>query len=574
MPKPSLTPTQSDLAREHASATKFFGGSVPAVYKGKTRGTTKDIAWRTNVAFWDAYDLEPVKLAPGDTAGANAWLRIEAKGTPILYAAKSKSPAASWDPNAPTWPLPTAPAAWKSGSVFAAKRPFYGPQTRYHTGIDLAAEAGTPVLAPEAGRIVDPNSGWDYDEKTGKGVKSIIMTTVSGFTVLIGGIRPGSSPLKAGQEVVAGQQIAEVGRYKGGDAMAHFSLYKGKLTKSKVLAQKKWELNKSKPPDLLDPAAYLAECAMNPKYVKVGAFGDGGDDPGLVENDVEGGEVSEGEEGEIEVFASGARSSKKPCLDVCGFEDAAAWRAAALLYRKAAETQRSLAQAAVAKGKAPTAEVAAALQDLQVVDQFLAQSLDGMNPVEIVDTLVDACHQCLIAGTALGLFGAGIEKPSPSKGGGGLGMIFGIAAAAVVVTVAVVVISGKRSSRAAVLAIMFLLSVHGCGPQSPEPPIGSSTWATDVETLGSTLSPTSDGTSSGSLGSSSLGSSSSGGSDGCVCESDADCGPVNICDEGRCVFVCDKTCPVTCQMGGLCEAPCDYTCPDVCDGTCLVCPEA
>ncbi len=141
-------------------------------------------------------------------------------------------------------------------------------------------------------------------------------------------------------------------------------------------------------------------------------------------------------------------------------------------------------------------------------------------------------------------------------------MIFGIAAAAVVVTVAVVVISGKRSSRAAMLAIMFLLSAHGCGPQSPEPPMGSSTWTTDVETRGSTLSPTSSG------------SSSSGGSDGCVCRSDADCGPVNICDEGRCVFVCDKTCPLTCQMGGMCEAPSDYTCADGCDGTCLACPEA
>jgi murein DD-endopeptidase MepM/ murein hydrolase activator NlpD len=237
MAKPSLTPTQSDLAREDASATRFFAGAVPAIYKGKARGTTRDVAWRTNVAFWDAYDLQPEKLAPGDTAGANAWLRIEAKGTPLLYAAKSKSPAASWDPNAPTWPLPTVPkTAWKSGSVFAAKRPFYGPQTRYHTGIDLAAEAGTPDGT--RGGHCGPNSGWDYDEKTGKGVKSIIMTTVSGFTVLIGGIRPGSSPLKAGQEVVAGQQIAEVGRYKGGDPWPT-SIY-NKLTKSKVLAQKKW----------------------------------------------------------------------------------------------------------------------------------------------------------------------------------------------------------------------------------------------------------------------------------------------------------------------------------------------
>lgn len=590
MSKPSLTPSKSDLARETAAAAKFFTGAVPAIYKGKSRGATKDIAWRTNVAFWDAYDLQPAKLSVGDTAAVNAWLRIEAEGTRLLYAGKVGATSPTWNPDAPTWPLPTAPAPWKSGSKFAVKRPWNGPQTRYHTGIDLAAEAGTPVLAPEAGIIVDPDSGWDYDEKTGKGVKSIVMTTVSGFTVLIGGIRPGSSTLKAGQVVVAGQEIAEVGRYKGGDSMAHVNVYNKVLTKSQVNAQKKWMLNGAKPTNLIDPSAYLEECAMNPKYAMVGAFGEQGDGPGLVENDVEGGEQTEGEEGGIEVFAAGGRSSKKPCLDVCGFEDAAVWRAAALSYRKVAETERVRAQAVVTKGKVPTAEVTGAFKDLQVVDQFLAQSLDGMSPDEIVGALVDTCHQCFVAGSVLGSFGTGVMpgQPSPSKGGGGsMGIFMGIAAAAVIAVVAVAVVSGKRSARAAMYAALLLLP--GCGPLPPSTGSSSSSasagdassseTSSGVTSGGGTASGDSttsvmDATSTGASTTSSSSTGPTGSNTICACTVDADCG-TNTCVSGRCMFACDNTCPVACQMGGSCEAPCDYTCHSTCtnDGTCPVCDD-
>jgi len=306
MSKPTLNPSKADLAREATAAAAVVAAPPGATYKGWKRGKTKDVAWRTNVALWEAYELVPAKIAPGDQATANAWLRIEELVTQGMYTGEGTA-AATWDPDAPTWLLPTPPRAWPPGSAFAAKRPWTGKQTRYHTGIDLEAEAGTPVLAPEAGRIVAPNSGWDYNDKTKKGVKAIIMTTVSGRTVLIGGIRFGSATVKAGEEVVAGQKIAEIGRYKGGSAMAHVNLYDKELTEAQVNAQKQWKVGEAKPPNLIDPSNYLEACAANPKYVTIAALGEG-DEPGLVVNDLEGGEQTEGQEGFVVVVVKKSSS--------------------------------------------------------------------------------------------------------------------------------------------------------------------------------------------------------------------------------------------------------------------------
>lgn len=299
--KPEQNPPQADLQRELAAAASVVANPPPANYQGVQRGATKPLAWKTNVAWWQAYGLPAgTKIAAGDGAASASWLRVNQEVARLDFQQGLGVPANGWDGNKPTWPLPTPPKSWPPGSRFGARRPWSKdvPQTRYHTGTDLAAEAGTPVLAPEAGTIVAPNSGWDYDEKTKTGVKSLIMVTDSGRTLLLGGIAPGSASVTAGQRVTAGQPIAAIGRYPGvkgkpGPAMLHFQLYGRTLTEGEVNKRKKWDLNAAPPADLIDGESYLKGAATNPRYASVGLLGEG-DGAGLVIDDIEGGELAEG----------------------------------------------------------------------------------------------------------------------------------------------------------------------------------------------------------------------------------------------------------------------------------------
>ncbi len=432
--KPELNPTKADLARELAAAVAVVTNPPPATYQGVQRGMTKDTAWRTNVAWWEAYSLAAgTKIVAGDEAAAAAWLRIEAEVVRRMFAANLGTPSKSWNPSQPTWPLATMPKAWPPGSKFAARRPWLlkHPQTRYHTGTDLGAQAGAPVLAPEAGTVIAPESGWEFNAKTGKGVKALIMLTDSGRTVLLGGIRPGSATVKAGQHVSAGQQLAEVGRYPGGDSMLHFQIYSRPLTEKEVNARKSWALNQSAPPDLVNPEGYLQGAAANPRYATVAAFGEG-DGDGLVVNDIEGGEVNEGVMPAMpvagDVVAAGGRTGTKPCLvGDCTLDDALAWQAALTGYYGQALLALKEAKARAAKGKAWTAAAAAGEKTLEVVSQFIA----APNPAPVPEW-VEGCRACVDAYQALSAF----AKPTAAKSSGGL---FAALIGAVVVTTVVLV---------------------------------------------------------------------------------------------------------------------------------------
>lgn len=293
---PELKPPQADLDREAAAAVSVVA-ERPTSWQGvpRKKGQADDVYF-ANLAYYTAYPGAALKIAPGDAAGGAAWKRLRALVLKALLAQVPTSP--NWRTDLPTWPLPTPPATWGAGSDFQARRPWKKsePQTRYHTGIDLRAAAGTPILAPEAGTVIAPEHGWEYNAKTGKGVKSVLMHTDSGLTVLLGGSRPGSSIVKAGERVAAGQQLAEVGTYPLGDSMLHFQLWQGQLPESKVNKAQSWALGAPQPANLLHPGEYLKTAAQNPKMGLVGLVGDQGtpDEGALVVNDVEGGEQNEG----------------------------------------------------------------------------------------------------------------------------------------------------------------------------------------------------------------------------------------------------------------------------------------
>lgn len=299
---PELLPPQADLDRELAAAAAVVA-ERPSSWKGVARkkGLADDVYF-ANIGYYTAYPGAALQIAPGDEAAAAAWKRIRAHVLKLLLTQVPTSP--KWDPARPTWPLPTPPKEvtpgklWSAGSAFEARRPWSKSkaQTRYHTGTDLRAAAGVPILAPESGVVVAPEHGWEYNPATKKGVKSVLMHTDSGYTILLGGSRPGSSVVKAGERVVAGQQLAEVGTYPLGDSMLHFQLWAGQLPESAVNKAQSWAVGAPRPTALLDPRDYLLAAAQNPKMGVVGLVGEQGapDDGALVANDVEGGEQAEG----------------------------------------------------------------------------------------------------------------------------------------------------------------------------------------------------------------------------------------------------------------------------------------
>lgn len=631
---PQANPTADDLAREQYYATIAATTPPPATYKGRSRGKTKDSSWRTNIGLWEAYPALPIApLAKGDKPAADAWLRMEAIIVQKMFEEKPGSQAANWNPSKVTWPLPTPPASWGAGSKFAARRPWKKdvPQTRNHTGIDLAASPGTPVLAPEAGTIIAPNSGWEYNAQTGKGVKALIMQTDSGRTILMGGIRPNSAIVKAGQKVQAGEKLAEIGRYPLGDSMLHFTLHDALLSEAEVNARKSWPVGQLPPANVIDPASYLGAAANNPKYSTVGFVGQG-DEPGLVPNDVEGGELFEGtEETTPFVSASDGRTGTKPCVGKeCVQADAVAWSDALALYYSAAYKLHEYA----AYLPSPTKAVVAASSVLSSAGNFIAAnpspSAPGTKPkttwADATQDYLSLTYEVRETIDTLTAFVASASAPGnekapdapqppasptppakPPSNGGSIGLIAGLGAAVVVVGV-VLAIASRKSSRARAAVFLLLMALGGCGPQPPSEDGPASSTTTAGVSTGSMPSPTAttatpQGTTSGvpeATGSPDLGivddpsssmstdvTGSSGSSsssettssppvtDGCTCNTDADC-PVGTCGTfGLCVVTCDPTCPVACQLGApnMCDPPCDVPCPSICtpSGFCAVC---
>lgn len=149
----------------------------------------------------------------------------------------------------PLWPLAgRSPRPPPPSGRFKASR-----GAKWHAGNDLGAPRGTPVLAPEDGRLV-ASQGWD-----GPNAKALLMETArpGGPVLLLGAVEPGSWPTDhRGRlrkiEVKRGQQVATVGMYPKGDTMLHFETYVRGTRQNR-----KWYKTQPKPAALLDPTAYV-----------------------------------------------------------------------------------------------------------------------------------------------------------------------------------------------------------------------------------------------------------------------------------------------------------------------------
>lgn len=257
---PQLPTTPPGLANR---AREIYYGTVVFLepHGPNTKAVLDDLA---DEAYHRTYPDAAPKIAPGDQPAIDAWLRLRADVEALAIAQTTPNPG--FDPNKVTWPLETRPANWSAGSKFAASRPWGKPQTRFHIGTDLAARLGAAVLSPENGVVVAPNSGWEMKKNpdgTWRGVKAILIKTDSGRTWLLGGIKPNSAIVKAGERVTAGQKVAFIGAYPGGDTMLHVSLYDAPLTEAQVNAQKQWKLGGAKPKNLIDAGPFLEAAKKN-----------------------------------------------------------------------------------------------------------------------------------------------------------------------------------------------------------------------------------------------------------------------------------------------------------------------
>lgn len=169
------------------------------------------------------------------------------------------------------WPLPgidiEVPQEDNHPGSFGAKRKF-----DRHTGVDLYAAEGQPVVAVEDGIVVAIDAFFTGGEDTPKNPEgepiwlptaAVLIEGVSG--VLLYGEIKEEAGLTVGDKVKAGQQLGTILRvlrpkpegekYKNpanSASMLHFERYAPGTTRAVV-----WELNQPKPEPLIDPTSVL-----------------------------------------------------------------------------------------------------------------------------------------------------------------------------------------------------------------------------------------------------------------------------------------------------------------------------
>jgi murein DD-endopeptidase MepM/ murein hydrolase activator NlpD len=143
-------------------------------------------------------ELLAVAVQSSAAAEQEAWTQAEL-GLQANPAALALATSGSTARSPLIWPLPHAAITQPFGPTdFALEPPFAG-YPHFHTGIDLAAPAGTPVLAAAAGIVVAVVSG-----TTGYG-NYVVIAHAAGLTTLYGHLE--TALVTAGQTVAQGQPI-------------------------------------------------------------------------------------------------------------------------------------------------------------------------------------------------------------------------------------------------------------------------------------------------------------------------------------------------------------------------------
>lgn len=146
----------------------------------------------------------------------------------------------------------------KWGRYFGADR-----GSRKHSGIDIFANVGDPVRAPQDGRVIAilPFT---------KGTWAVYVKLRDGQVANLGEIAKRSwreFKIKPGMEVERGTPVARVGLADDGAHMLHFELYDGGAVDDATLVEQirqgkmQWPREAAPPELLLDPSAYLVDAS-------------------------------------------------------------------------------------------------------------------------------------------------------------------------------------------------------------------------------------------------------------------------------------------------------------------------
>jgi murein DD-endopeptidase MepM/ murein hydrolase activator NlpD len=146
-----------------------------------------------------------------------------------------------------------------SGRAFKAERYTSEGEKRHHGGIDLWANDGDAVVAPEAGRIL---AALPYHH----GTWAIYLITHDRRVINLGEVKKYSwreFKVSPGDIVSGGQPLARVGLQAGGNTMLHLETYDGSQNTDEELvdmirkSELRWYADQAPPAILFDPSAYL-----------------------------------------------------------------------------------------------------------------------------------------------------------------------------------------------------------------------------------------------------------------------------------------------------------------------------
>lgn len=136
----------------------------------------------------------------------------------------------------------------EAGRCFGASR---DAGNRHHVGVDIFGQEGDPIVACEAGTIV--NFYHFY-----RGTFALFVQNDSGLVINYGEVARDSLArlgLGVGDHVAAGAPLAYVGKMRE-SAMLHFEMYT-----HGIHLNKRWKTGSARPEGLLDPTQYLVRLA-------------------------------------------------------------------------------------------------------------------------------------------------------------------------------------------------------------------------------------------------------------------------------------------------------------------------
>lgn len=173
---------------------KKSGGAAPGTKPPAQKGAKPKAKKRKQPARRSPAKRPPAKSPPPPSAPTTPV-------TPVTPDPVVPTPGAGAETVAGIFPVQGSHTFGGEGSRFGAGRPGH-----IHQGQDVAADEGTPLVAPLAGTVT-----WKANQPGGAGIYLVLRGSADGRDYVFMHLKSGSVLVEAGTIVTAGQQLAQVG---------------------------------------------------------------------------------------------------------------------------------------------------------------------------------------------------------------------------------------------------------------------------------------------------------------------------------------------------------------------------